>query len=385
MKLRNKKLNKVPQLYTKKDCSNYYVRITTVEGKRKEINLGTSDKKEARIRAKREVGFLNGQIEGTFAMVADLNQIVNEYYSSKVNMQPSSLIRSKQHLKFFILYMKRHHKDVRHLNHVGVHHVSGFQSNRLKNTSTRGGLVSPKTVRESMYVVNNLFEWAIKRNYVMNNPVKKMEIVTAPSFRQHVFSEEALLKILSYCKDSPRYGFLYPAFLTLATTGMRSGELAHLTWDDINFERTSIQIRTKTLPNGQEWTTKSQKNRELKMDNEVHRVLTNLKAKAKGEWVFSNSKGRRQTGYMLWSNLRVICDQLDIPRGQVHSFRRSFACMMDKAVNDRVVIKETLGHATMTMTDRYCGYRPKEYVDKAHLKTTAEFIKKLKEVEKLAK
>jgi len=52
--------------------------------------------------------------------------------------------------------------------------------------------------------------------------------------------------------------------------------------------------------------------------------------------------------------------------------------MMDKAVNDRVAIQQTLGHATMTMTDKYCGYRPKEYVDKAHLKTTSEFIQKLK-------
>ena len=45
-----------------------------------------------------------------------------------------------------------------------------------------------------------------------------------------------------------------------------------------------------------------------------------------------------------------------------------------------VAIQQTLGHATVTMTDRYCGYRPKggEYVDKAHLKTTSEFIQKLK-------
>ncbi len=62
----------------------------------------------------------------------------------------------------------------------------------------------------------------------------------------------------------------------------------------------------------------------------------------------------------------------------MHSFRRTFACMMDRAVNGRVAIKQTLGHATMTMPDRYCGYRPKEYVDKAHLKTTEIFIKKLK-------
>jgi len=54
---------------------------------------------------------------------------------------------------------------------------------------------------------------------------------------------------------------------------------------------------------------------------------------------------------------------------------------MDKAVHDRVAIQQTLGHATMTMTDRYCGYRPKEYIDKAHLKTTSEFVKKLKAAE----
>ena len=128
-----------------------------------------------------------------------------------------------------------------------------------------------------------------------------------------------------------------------------------------------------------EWTTKTKQGRELKMDDELFDVLFAKKVQSTPPWVFINLKGNRLTESTLWLNLRSICDLLKIPKGQVHSFRRTFACMMDKSVHDRVAIKETLGHATLTMTDRYCGYRPKEYIDKAHLKTTSEFIKKLKE------
>ena len=77
--------------------------------------------------------------------------------------------------------------------------------------------------------------------------------------------------------------------------------------------------------------------------------------------------------------------KIKLELASVHSFRRMFACMMDEAVHDRVAIKETLGHATMTMTDRYCGFRQKEFIDKAHLKTTSGFIKELKEVEQMSK
>ena len=50
---------KTPKPYRRPDCKCYYIRLIGIDGKRSEINLGTADKKEARLRAKQEIDKLN--------------------------------------------------------------------------------------------------------------------------------------------------------------------------------------------------------------------------------------------------------------------------------------------------------------------------------------
>jgi len=370
---------RTPKPFRRAGCMSWYIKLTGVDGKRKQINLGTADKKEAMLRAKREIDLLNSQLDGSFAKVVTISEIIDSYFQSKNNWAESTRQRNEQHMIYFVRFMSTRHQEVRYFSHINQFHIEEFQEYRFNETSRSGKRLSPKTIRESVGLLNNMFEWALKRNYVHTNPVRKVERVRVVNKEQHIFSDEELILILDYCKNNKRYQHLYAPYLILATTGLRSGELANLVWDDIEFERRVIKVRTKTLPNGREWTTKTKQNRELKMDDEVFDVLLDLRIQSDSSWVFVNTSGNRLSERMLWEHLRSLCDKLNIKKGQVHSFRRTFAVMMDKAVNDRVAIQQTLGHATMTMTDRYCGYRPKEYVDKAHLKTTSEFIQKLKE------
>jgi len=375
---RIRRIIKTPKPYKKLEHKCFYIRVTSIDGKRKEVNLGTADKKEARLRAKRKVDLLNSQLDGSFAKVIAVPRMVEAYFQSKKNWTESTRERNRQHAFYFVTFMGTRHPEVKYFNHINQMHIEAFQEYRFNETSRSGKRLSPKTIRESVGLLSNMFEWALKRNYVHANPVRKIDRVKVIDKDQHVFSDEELIAILGYCKNSKMHKHLYAPYLTLITTGLRSGELVNLVWGDIDFDRRVIKIRTKTLPDGREWTTKTKQGRELKMDNEVFDVLFELKIRSNADWVFINTKGNRLTRRMLWEHLRRICDKLEIKKGQVHSFRRTFACMMDKAVNDRVAIQQTLGHSTMAMTDRYCGYRPKEYVDKAHLKTTSEFIKKLK-------
>jgi len=378
MKVRKRHIVKTPKPYQRPGCKSYCIKVTGLEGKRCEINLRTSDKKEAKLRAKRESDLLNSQLDGNVVGILTISEMVDRFFQSKNNITESTRKRNKQHMQFFKRFMSLKYPGVRYFNDINEGHIAEFQIYRLEETGKNGKKIAPKTVKESVYVLNNIFEWALRQDYVHINPVCKVEKIKVPYIDQHSFSDEEVILILGFCKTSKRHKHLYAPYLVFATTGLRSGEVANLVWDDIDFERRVIKIRTKELPDGRTWSTKTKQNRELKMDDEVFSVLSELKTQSNSVWVFINTLGRRQTGGMLWQNLQSICKRLNIKRGQVHSFRRGFAIMMDKAVNDRVAIKETLGHATMTMTDRYCGYRPKEYIDKAHLKTTSEFIKKLK-------
>jgi len=381
---RKNRIIKTLKPYRRPDCKCYYIRLIGIDGKRSEINLGTADKKEARLRAKREIDKLNSQLDGSFAKIVTVPELIEGYFRSRNNLAETTLTRNKEHVHFFLVFMRTRHPEIKYFSQIHQGHIEGFQNYRLSGTGYGKRKISNKTVKESVYVLNNIFEWALGHNYVHCNPVKRIDKIKVIDKEQHRFSDEEIILILEFCKNSERHKHLYAAYFTLATTGLRSGELSNLMWEDLDFERRVIKIRTKTLPDGREWMTKTKQSRELKMDDEVYNVLFDLKVQSDSQWVFVNTRGKRQSINMLWQNLKSICIKLNIKPGQVHSFRRSFACMMDKAIHDRVAIQETLGHATMTMTDRYCGYRPKEYIDKAHLKTTSEFVKKLKESEKLS-
>jgi len=278
---------RTPKPFRRAGCMSWYIKLTRVDGGRKQINLGTADKKEAMLRAKREIDLLNSQLDGSFAKVVTVSEIIDAYFQSKNNWAESTRQRNEQHMIYFVRFMSTRHQEVRYFNHINQSHIEEFQEYRFNETSRSGKRLSPKTVRESVGLLNNMFEWALKRNYVHTNPVRKVERVRVINKEQHIFSDEELILILDYCKSRKQYKYLYAPYLVLATTGLRSGELSNLVWDDIEFERRVIKVRTKTLPGGREWTTKTKQNRELKMDDEVFDVLFELKIRSSSEWVFN--------------------------------------------------------------------------------------------------
>lgn len=74
----------------------------------------------------------------------------------------------------------------------------------------------------------------VKLDFSQTKPTRKKEALTAAKLEEVLVTTKAT-------ENATRYAII----LTLATTGMRKGELAALTWADINFEKMTISI-TKT-------------------------------------------------------------------------------------------------------------------------------------------
>lgn len=235
-RFRQYRIVKTPKPFLRVGYKCFYIKITGIEGKRRSINLGTADKKEARLRAKREVDLLNSQLNGSFAKIVTTLEMIEAYFQSKTNLADSTRLRNKQHISFFLTFMNTRHAQVKYFSHINQSHIEGFQEYRINETGHNGKKLSPKTVKESLGVLNNMFEWAMKRGYVHSNPVRKIEKIKVLYRDQHVFSDEEIILILDYCKNSKNLKHLYPSYLIFATTGLRSGELSNLVWDDIDFE-----------------------------------------------------------------------------------------------------------------------------------------------------
>src|SRR5207249_4941449 len=101
-------------------------------------------------------------------------------------------------------------------------------------------------------------------------------------------------------------------------TGMRTGELLNLVWDDVDLERDEIQIRQK-----EGWSPKNKEDRIIPLHSQLKAALKELKAKRDSRFVFGY--GERPCPNKLLVRLRRACRRAGLPPITVHNLRDEFA------------------------------------------------------------
>lgn len=92
-------------------------------------------------------------------------------------------------------------------------------------------------------VVKSSFSYAIEHGLLKYDPSSKTKLPRKnyrSSRKRHVFSQEEIDMVLERFKDNRAFTC---AFLTACYTGMRTGEILALTWNDINFDEGFISIK----------------------------------------------------------------------------------------------------------------------------------------------
>jgi len=109
--------------------------------------------------------------------------------------------------------------------------------------------VSKGTVNHDLKILGIILNWAVEHNLIKKNPVKEVKKFRVDKKQPRFFSKVEIKLILNSCPKR-----MFPPFMILLHTGMRRGELANLEWDDVDFERKIIKIRTK-----EEWSPKGKR------------------------------------------------------------------------------------------------------------------------------
>jgi len=148
--------------------------------------------------------------------------------------------------------------------------------------------------------------------------------------------------------------WLTPLVILALNTGLRRGELLNLTWDDIDFSQNLLTVEGRTTKTGQ--------TRHLPLNREAVKVLHDWHSQQNSQgklpaWVFTNDQGKRLY------NVRYLWCQLiqgaDIERFRFHDLRHHFASILVMNGVDLNMVRELLGHASMSMTLRYAHLAPK--------------------------
>jgi integrase len=251
------------------------------------------------------------------------------------------------------------------LQHVSAAHINAFYSRLLSDGRghDKGGL-SPATVRRVHATLHRALHDAVRWNRLVKNPVDAADPprVTSTDLEMKVWSAKELKVFLA----SERESRLYPLWLTLATTGMRRGEVLGLRWQDVDLEARTVSIRQTRVMTGYQPLLSTPKTRRGKrlvaLDGATVATLREHRRRQKEErlaagplwkdsgFVFTKEDGEPYHPERVSRLFQGAAKRAGLPRIRLHDLRHSYATLAPASGVHPKVISERLGHASIAIT-----------------------------------
>lgn len=245
-----------------------------------------------------------------------------------------------------------------HLGHMPLDTIKASHLELWQNTVLES--VSARRLKNIRAVLSGIFNDAYRDEIITKNPLTLVKSVKAPKVEIKPFSIEEMAKVLEYSKAQSQ------AFFALAFfTGMRSGEMVGLKWEDIDFFKKEINIKRSrkmgvdALPK----TEASVRSIDILeplmpyLQEQYHRTGS-LKS-----YVFLNEDNMplydiKRIRDNQWKKTLKAC-KLDYR--PIYHTRHTFATVMLENGEDILWVSNMLGHTNSTMTlSRYARYVKRE-------------------------
>lgn len=303
-----------------------------LDGKQHRKALNTTSKKEARRRAiQLEAEILQGRYKDMPAPPA-VAALVHDYmsYLRTERRAPKTLVKYQR--VFARVLDLAEGRRVRTIDGVTLQFIDAYRSERVQAGA------APKTVFTESVVVRQLVNFALSRGKLREDPLQGLRLKKPKPTAQPYWSPSQLDKILKASKEPER-----AKFLALADTGMRVGELRHLTWDEVDYDNNLLHVRPK-----EGWQPKSGDQRSIPMSQRLRALLLALPRRSK--WVFTAAPSKRYpkgdhqfSDRHLLAALKRVLKKLALP-GHVHTFRHSFISHALTQGIPEAIVRQWVGH-----------------------------------------
>lgn len=290
--------------------------------------------------------------------------VINHRKQSYINTQDNNYNR---HIKDYFSKVK----DVSKLDYDDVYKYREYLRNTIAQNSNEP--LNPNTINKIMILLKKILDIGIKKGYYTNNPVKMLKKLPIAKAQLNYWSIEEFKEFLNLFEpEEYNYQLL---FTCLFFTGMRLGEALALTWNDIDFTTQTIHITksiyiskgisyistTKTKAGMRRITIHKKLNDELKeWKKSQYKLLDNFITGDKNELqIFQKSpmvitKNATEKFYK-----KILKRETNLKRIRIHDFRHSHASLLINQGEDYLVVKERLGHSSITTTiDTYSHLYP---------------------------
>ena len=358
----------------------YYLLYTDENGKRRQKSLGHADGRKAeRQRAKFERHLRMGQIEPGSLTLKEFAKDSLERTGDQIRESTRNEYDSA--MKDFI----------KKIGNMDYKKVTLDHGERYRQLCLDGGN-SPATVTKKLKHLKRLFQLAVNRRQLDENPLKYVDAPKVRKKKVRIYSAAENKYILKaahrYSQEwdlqyRPQWDLL---IIVALATAMRRSELLNCTWNDIDFEQQVINITPKVDTVGTwHWDIKDADERTLPLTDEVAQMLIDHQGKqpegypyvfvpvarydaiqtlrAKGQWKRPDSRLKVVNNFT--PQFEKILKTASVKKGQFHDLRRTaitnwFANGMSE--NDVMTLA---GHSNFATTHEFYLAVADDLVDRA--------------------
>lgn len=225
--------------------------------------------------------------------------------------------------------------------------------------------LSERTIRNHMGIIYSILSTAVRWNVIKDNPMRRIDMKKVSKKKVNYYDDVQVANMLNALDSVP---LMCKAMLYLAIdTGLRKGELTGLTWDDINFDYSQINInkqrhyvlgygvlnaKPKTEA-GSRIVTVSQTVIDLLKQYRTQQLQQRLKlgtAWKNEPYVFLHDDGTPINPNYPYKWFVTFLEKHNLPRITFHQLRHTNATLLITSGEDIVTVSSRLGHADKSIT-----------------------------------
>ena len=230
--------------------------------------------------------------------------------------------------------------------------------------------VTPVLRRNIHRLVRRIFQMAVEEGIISRNPSIGIQ-VKVPRPRQRVLNSKEAERFLDYAMDAQHR--FYPIWLFALKTGMRSGEMFALRWQDIDFELNLISVNKQYNRKDGLGPPKNRETRVVPIADDLRLILEKWKMEAKKtdlglwEWADSAKTQKRRVVFddpvlphprRWWSGeqakvTREFCEVAGVSTVGFHDLRATFITNMLAQGVSLPKVMGIVGHRKTATTDEY--------------------------------
>jgi len=223
---------------------------------------------------------------------------------------------------------------------------------------------------ESFGLPNNPFAGTKKRPEDGTKPIETFEpeeiVAVAAAARAGLHRRRGGYVHSRFSEESKREWRRFNAqdaalFTIAACTGLRLGELLALRWRDVDL-RGGVLTVSRSISAATETSTKSRRQRTLPLADQATTEFESLRErehfKSRDDFVFCGPEGNRLDGSAVRARFIRVQKKAQVRVRRFHDLRHTFGTLAIRRF-DLVAVKEMMGHASLTTTERYLHSKPR--------------------------